>query len=218
MAGSVLHWASRGGPSPTGTTVGDVPLLAGGFCVLHTHGCTCGPANTGPPMGWLVIVRRARRPSGRAAVISLGPLASPVTSPVRRPPPASEKAAVTSRPSTSALTGVVAASSGRSMATSASPPEIRSARLDSTSMRRSPSAAFAVPAADAATSTASSTPLPHIPLMPPPLYPITRLTSPGGTSKKPAKFLYVQQMVEAAMTALADRLRARHEELAREIV
>ena len=23
----------------------------------QSHGCTCGPANTGPPFGWLVTVR-----------------------------------------------------------------------------------------------------------------------------------------------------------------
>src|SRR3954447_20299082 len=91
-AAGVLHWASCGGPRPTGTTVGEVPLFCGGFWVLHTHGCTCGPEKIGPPIGWLVIVMRARRPSGSAAVSSLGPSARPVTRPVRRPPPASENA------------------------------------------------------------------------------------------------------------------------------
>ena len=63
-----MHWASRGGPRPTGTTVGLVPLLAGGDWVLHTHGWTCLPENTGPPIGWFVIVMRAPRPSESLAV------------------------------------------------------------------------------------------------------------------------------------------------------
>src|SRR3954471_18066935 len=120
MAGSVLHWASRGGPSPTGTTVGEVPLLAGGFCVLHTHGWTCGPVKTGPLIGWLVIVIRAPRPSGSWASTRLGPLASPVT----RPTPSGPKADVTSR----SPTVTVRPAEGWTR-TSASPPEIRSARL-----------------------------------------------------------------------------------------
>src|SRR3954453_13217236 len=93
MAGSVLHCASRAGPRPTGTTVGEVPLLAGGFCVLHTHGWTCGPVKTGPPMGWLVIVMRAPCPSASRASTTLGPLASPVT----RPTPSGPKTDVASR-------------------------------------------------------------------------------------------------------------------------
>lgn len=39
----VLHWASCAGPRPFSS-------------VAQTQGCTCGPANIGPPTGWLVIV------------------------------------------------------------------------------------------------------------------------------------------------------------------
>ena len=158
----MLHWASRGGPRPTGTTVGDVPLLAGGYWVLQTQGCTCGPENIGPPMGWFVIVMRAARPSASLAVSLLAPLRRPRTSPVIRPPPLLLNAEVTSRPSTSAVTRADGASAGRAIWTSASPPETRSARLDRTSIRTSPVAACAGPAAisTAANAQQAATSLP----------------------------------------------------------
>src|SRR3989442_11121942 len=43
----------------------------------HFHGCSWGPANSGPPFGWSVIVRRALEPSGRTASISLAPSCKP---------------------------------------------------------------------------------------------------------------------------------------------
>src|SRR6266498_662516 len=42
---AVSHWASLGGPSG----------IPGRPWVRHTHGCTCGPATTGPPRGSVVI-------------------------------------------------------------------------------------------------------------------------------------------------------------------
>src|SRR4051794_16434754 len=46
----------------------------------HTHGWTCGPVNTGPPIGWLAMVTCALAP-GAVARRTLGPLARPVTRP-----------------------------------------------------------------------------------------------------------------------------------------
>jgi hypothetical protein len=79
-----LHCASRGGPNPAAT-------------VPHTHGCTCAPANTGPPTGWFVIVIRVLDPSGRRALSTFGPAARPVTSPSKRPSGRRANAEVTSR-------------------------------------------------------------------------------------------------------------------------
>src|ERR1051326_6062309 len=81
MPGAVLHCASVGGPRPTGTTVGVPPLFEGGFWVLHTQGCTCGPAKIGPPIGLLVMTMRAPRPSASSAVRVLRPTVRPVTNP-----------------------------------------------------------------------------------------------------------------------------------------
>src|SRR6266540_164908 len=121
----VLHCASVGGPSG----------IPGRPWVRHTHGCTWGPAKTGPPIGWLVIVTCAptvAAPWVSVAVTTFGPTTSPVTTPSSEPSNCGEKAAVTSRPPTLTRTPLASLRGGSATRTRASPPEIRSARLDST--------------------------------------------------------------------------------------
>src|SRR5581483_1556016 len=120
-----LHWASCGGPSPFSA-------------VVQIHGWTCGPANTGPPFGWLVIVRRAPRPSGSRASSTFLPTRKPSTRPTSRPALSGEKSAVTSRPRRVMRTAFEKLSVGRETRTSTSPPETRSARLDNVSIRTCP--------------------------------------------------------------------------------
>src|SRR5512135_3874918 len=48
---------------------------------VHSHGCTCGPDRTGPPIGWLTIVTAPVRCPAMAALSTAGPLGSPVSSP-----------------------------------------------------------------------------------------------------------------------------------------
>src|SRR5689334_3806905 len=54
------HWASTAvAAMPLALVWGVVSSPFWAVGVAHTHGCTCGPANTGPPAGWLVTVSRA---------------------------------------------------------------------------------------------------------------------------------------------------------------
>src|SRR3954454_14955875 len=62
----------------------------------HFHGLTCGPAKTGPPFGWFVMVMAAPLPDGSRAFSVLRRSASPVTSPSKRPFSRTAKALVTS--------------------------------------------------------------------------------------------------------------------------
>jgi hypothetical protein len=62
-----LHWASNGMGKPV--------------TVRQTHGWTCGPAKTGPPIGWFVIVRWTVGPCPIVAITSLAPTARPVMTP-----------------------------------------------------------------------------------------------------------------------------------------
>src|SRR5213595_1564846 len=59
--GAVVHFASFGGLLPP-------------EALSQIQGCTCAPASTGPPEGWLVIVRWAVCPPAPAATTSFGPL------------------------------------------------------------------------------------------------------------------------------------------------
>src|SRR5947207_2297276 len=49
--------------------------------VAQIHGCNCAPANTGPPMGWLVMVILAL-PWVVRTVNKLSPLLRPLTTPM----------------------------------------------------------------------------------------------------------------------------------------
>ena len=101
--------ASSGAPSPAAS-------------VSQTNGCSCGPENTGPVIGWLTTVSRAR-----PAVSRLRPSRSPVTSRVR-------PLRLSTRPLTrsTACLGTF---------TSTSPPVTMSGRVDSVWIRGAASAA-----------------------------------------------------------------------------
>lgn len=111
---------SVGGPSPA-------------FPVVHTHGVRCGPENTGPSTGWFVIVRRAPAPPSKRATRSFAPAARPVTSPMYRPFGRTAKLDVMALPFSSTIRPDASAPSTMT-STSASLFEMRSARLDSTSI------------------------------------------------------------------------------------
>ena len=119
------------------------------------HGCTCAPANTGPADG-VVRDRDPSRHDRRRAWRSRrwGPPRGRRSARRHRTP----KRRVTSRSSTVTFSGMPAASPGRTTRMSASPPEITSARLDSTSIRTLSVAACA--GADSA-SAATARPAPH---------------------------------------------------------
>src|SRR4051812_11694533 len=93
----------------------------------QVQGWICGPEKTGPPFGGLVIVSRAAW-TPAAATTGLTPLRSPVSRPWHLPLGRTANALDTSRPFT--VTRAADTPRGRSTCTSASPPEIRSARLD----------------------------------------------------------------------------------------
>ena len=115
---------------------------------LQTYGVTCGPAKTGPPIGWLrIVICRpitisfsclllpwCRLGAGRATSTFL-PTLRPVTSPSYWPFSRTANAFVMSFPFRVTFTAAASALP-RSMATSASPPEIRSARFDKTVISR----------------------------------------------------------------------------------
>src|SRR3954452_20625659 len=128
----LLHWASR---APAG----------------HGQGCSCGPEKIGPPFGWLTTVVDVDGPPGNAAVTVFDPSASPPSSPSNAPFGRSANWPVTSAPFRPTFTREASAGFGRSIDTSACPPETRSARVDST-LICSPDA-VAVDAADAAPAT-----------------------------------------------------------------
>src|SRR6266850_2829587 len=116
---STLHCASCGGPKPLAS-------------VSQIHGWTWKPANTGPPMGWLVTVIVAAEAPFALAESTLAPGASPATRPMKRPLARTANDEVTFRPPTSMRTLAASTPAGTTTSTSASPPEIRSARFDST--------------------------------------------------------------------------------------
>ena len=121
--------------SPLALEAGVFPEAGTGVGVAQIHGCVCEPSNTGPPIAWLVMVRDERgRPwpwPFESATNSFDPCTSPVSSPRRTLPVASARnVAVTSRPLSSRVTCLSCSLAGRVTSTKASPPLIRSARLE----------------------------------------------------------------------------------------
>src|SRR5438105_506111 len=100
----------------------------------HTHGCTCGPANSGPPIGWLTSCVVAAGWPGRFARSVLEPSGRPVRSASYRPFGRTANAPVTSRRPNLTRIPDARAPRGARTATSASPPEIRFERPESTSI------------------------------------------------------------------------------------
>src|SRR5436190_7337672 len=99
----------------------------------HCHGWICGPEVTGPPMAWLTIVWLVEAPPGTVALSVLLPRLSPVTRPPSSPPVGSSSS-VMSMPLRRTCSSDAETPSGGATLISTSPPEIRSARLDTTSM------------------------------------------------------------------------------------
>ena len=175
--GAALQFASAGPSSPLARELTVAVRLVPGIVTTvgvatgwaQTHGCSCSPAKTGPLAGWFVIVRRAVL---GPFVFDFGPVGtewattslSPSTSPERRPlnvsSARSANALVTSLPFSVTVTLSSVNLCGKRTSTSASPPEIRSARFEST---RSPSSpclgpfAFAGRAARSAVASAADT-------------------------------------------------------------
>ena len=102
------------------------------------HGWSCSPEKTGPLARWFVIVRCSAGcgfPFGVVPVLAttwFSPSASPSTRPLNVPSARSANLLVTSTPSTVTRTSAMSTPSGTTTSTSASPPEIRSARFEST--------------------------------------------------------------------------------------
>ena len=124
------------------------------FCVRHSQGWICSPENTGPPIGWFLMVISWPEPSGMRALRRLSPSARPVTSPAYWPFSRTAKLEVMSLPLSVTRTAAASVPGASRAATSASPPEIKSARLDSTSIPWIPAARTAA-GTSAATSGAS---------------------------------------------------------------
>ena len=82
----MLHWASTAKVvSPLAFDAGVLPDAATGVGVAQIHGAVWDPSSTGPPIGWLMIVRLARgRPLPlpfESATNSFSPFTSPVSTP-----------------------------------------------------------------------------------------------------------------------------------------
>src|SRR3954464_6957277 len=98
----------------------------------QTQGWTCGPENTGPPLGWLTIVSVSPSALGALATRVLSPSGRSVRSASKRPFGRSANALVTSVPPDLTVTEDALTPSGIATATRASPADTRSPRLDST--------------------------------------------------------------------------------------
>ena len=127
----MLHWASIARVDrPLALVVAPFASVSTAG-VAHTQGWICGPENTGPPIGWLVTTRLARCLPPMSAKIAVRPTSRPVTRPMVRPSARRANAADTSRVPATTRSPCDGEPAGTTISTSASPPEIRSARLDS---------------------------------------------------------------------------------------
>src|SRR2546428_1200285 len=79
----MLHCASNANVvRPLAFDAGVLPDAGTGVGVAQIHGVVCEPRSTGPPIGWLVITRRASRPPWLSpAAKSLRPSTRPLTTP-----------------------------------------------------------------------------------------------------------------------------------------
>src|ERR1044071_6758260 len=134
----MLHWPSVLAVPDRPLALVGTPSTVAPVGVAHTNGATCLPEKIGPPMLWLVIFRNTPWPVPRSADSTLGPSASPVIRPMRRPSAPAVNRSLTSW----AMSGLpggpsvtwsapAVAPGGSTISTSASPPLIMSARLDS---------------------------------------------------------------------------------------
>jgi len=129
----MLHCASKAVVDrPLAFEAGVLPDSATGVGVAQIQGVVCEPSSTGPPIGWFVITRRASRPPRLSpATKSLRPSTRPVTSPRSvRAAALAVNAPVTSWPLSDSRTLFSATPFGTRTSTRASPPLMRSARLE----------------------------------------------------------------------------------------
>ena len=101
----------------------------------QVHGWICGPAKTGPPIGWFVTYSRAAPPPRMRAVSGTRPTRRPRTRPSRRRGPVRRSARVTLRCPAVSRRREARTPRGSLTRTSASPPDTRSARFDRTLIR-----------------------------------------------------------------------------------
>ena len=127
----MLHCASKAVVvRPLAFDAGVLPDSGTGVGVAQTHGWVCEPSSTGPPIAWLVMVSEARRPL-ESARKSLRPGTMPVSTPrITRAVGSARNAPVTSRPLRDSRTWLGATLFGTRTSTRASPPLMRSARLE----------------------------------------------------------------------------------------
>src|SRR3954452_17831559 len=102
--------------------------------VWQVHGLIWGPASTGPPIGWFVTYSRAALPPEMRAVSGTRPTGSLRTRPSSVRVPVRWRDDVTLRLPALSRRRLFFAPRGSVTRTSASPPETRSARFDSTLM------------------------------------------------------------------------------------
>src|SRR5256885_10008989 len=160
----MLHCASTAKVvRPLAFVAGVLPDAAVGAGVAQIQGWVCEPSNTGPPIGWLVMVSRACGPPCpsplASAANSLSPSTRSVTTPRRvRAAALPLNAAVTSRPLSRKLTWFSGTFFGTRTSSSASPPLTRSARFDSDTISKldGPSPAWAVARSEEHTSELQS--------------------------------------------------------------
>ena len=132
----MLHCASTAVVvRPLALDAGVLPDSATGAGVAQTQGVVCEPSSTGPPRGWLVIVRLAQgRPLPlplASATNRLSPAVRPVSTPRSvRASASATKAASTLLPLSVSVTLCIGTSLGTRTSTSASPSLTRSARFD----------------------------------------------------------------------------------------
>jgi len=103
----------------------------------QVHGWICGPENTGPPFGWFTTGALAS-PLGVCAVSRLDPSARPVTRAMKRPSPSTPDTTVAGEPLFSSTTDEGGVAGGSTTSIKTSPPLIRSARFESTSIAGAP--------------------------------------------------------------------------------
>lgn len=104
--------------------------------VSQMNGCSCGPANTGPVMGWFFTVSCPESAPWALAVNVLLPVASSFTTPISAWSPDGRKSEVTSRPATSTRTVSAVMDAGTSTRIRASSPDTVPGR-DDTAVTRS---------------------------------------------------------------------------------
>src|SRR3954468_2392692 len=130
----MLHCASTAKVvRPLAFDAGVLPDSATGVGVAQIQGVVCAPSSTGPPRGWLVMVRLAHGRPLPCPLESATKAFSPATRPRRTPrnvPASATNDAPTSLPLRVSVTFFIGTVFGTVTSTSASPSLIRSARLD----------------------------------------------------------------------------------------